>query len=402
MISENPRLPFSADLHEKVLEKQETLHRIILDCEPKNDSLLTGRLGLVLYFFTRYEAYGNEADKQLGERHLQTVIANLNGNTTTLSNASFSAGIGGLLYLLKYLSDRNYCPFDPLEYEEYEDYLFSHAVDFADVEFNDYLHGLFGIVHYFESRLPHPEADQKLERLVSLLMVKANREKESFWIRNFLINEEEKYEINFSLSHGQTGFLMILLRLMRRGINPDVTRQAVQHGINHLLSYKQDIDYTFNLYSFFPVLINTRNNEIKYSNRLAWCYGDLNHLLLLYHAAKAFDDDHYRRMADIIGSTTVNRLSEAATQCFDAHFCHGASGVAQTYKMLFELSGHAYYRSAYHGWLTKTLEMLEADLKANLYKEKECSLLDGLAGISLVLTSFSSPKPLAWSDCLLC
>lgn len=389
-------------LYEKANEVLERIHLLIRRSVPADDSLLSGRLGLVLYYFTRFEAFEDQSDRQKGVHALETVFENLNKGNGALFNPSFSSGISGFLYVLNYLSERKLYDFDLLaDYREYDQYLQTKSFELAEIEFNDYLHGLFGILFYFTSRLPDPDIEENIKEVLLKVFNHAEIGKDSFWIRNYLLEKEEKHEINFGLSHGQPAFLLILLKAFEMGIFPERNYDLITKGIRNLINYKQEIDYNNNMYSFFPLLINNKTNELKYSSRLSWCYGDLNELLLLYKTADIFDDDHYRRIGDIIGGSTVNRLDKNSTLCVDSHFCHGAAGVAQFYKTLYRLRGLPIYNAAYNQWIAKTIQFLEDDLKNDSYKNKEASLLEGLVGVGLTLTSFVSPKPLEWSQCLL-
>jgi lantibiotic modifying enzyme len=85
----------------------------------------------------------------------------------------------------------------------------------------------------------------------------------------------------------------------------------------------------------------------------------------------------------------------------DAHFCHGASGLAHFYKVIYAHTGDERHHQAASYWIGETLRYLNTELKNDYYKNKETDLLNGLPGISLVLLSFTAEKELAWGRAFL-
>ena len=55
------------------------------------------------------------------------------------------------------------------------------------------------------------------------------------------------------------------------------------------------------------------------------------------------------------------------------------------------------YKKAYEFWIEQIIVTVSWDLKNNHYKGKEYSLLEGLAGVSLVLQSCITPGIFDWS-----
>jgi lantibiotic biosynthesis protein len=328
---------------------------------------------------------------------------NLSGEATkTLFGASFSSGGAGMGYVIKTLHNDGLLDMDLQdELSELDEYLFQSALAMIEQDGNlDYLHGAAGIIYYFSHRLPDDGSHEKATQLIKAFIKKKIVTPTGTWFSNYVLDKDDRTEINFSLSHGQTGFLLILMRAYDKGIRLPEIPEIVLSGINQALQFR--LQPEGESLSFFPSTVKSNNPEqMLLSNRLAWCYGDLNILLLLYEASAFLNSPVWKTMANEMGSAITQRVSEAETAVSDAHFCHGSAGLVQVYRRLFELSGLPEYKEASAYWLQKTLELLPKDLENGIYNEKQCNLLEGLVGISLTLATSLSEKPLNWGSLFL-
>lgn len=380
------------------------LHAIIAQHEPLNDSLLGGSLGLCTYYYTLYKVFGNEeyAEKALDLVEQAAVLPD--EAARTLFGATFSSGGAGLCYVITTLYREGLLDMDLTEdLYELDEYLYHTAMDMIEREGNmDYLHGAAGIIHYFTHRLPDEAIQEKLTVLVKAFVDKKHILPGGTWFSSFVNETDDRSEINFSLSHGQTGFLLVLMNAYRKGISLPEIPQLVKSGVELLLSFRLHPEPGSPVITLFPSTLKSKNHE-EYlaSNRLAWCYGDLDILLLLYEAAAFLNKPEWKTMADELAPVTVARKSAKDTAITDTHFCHGTAGMVTTYNRLFELSGNALYKEAAAYWLNETLSLLPQELEKNQYKEKETALLEGLTGINLVLVTELSGKEQEWSRMLL-
>lgn len=392
----------SGELKRKANQSFQNLDSIIRNATCANDSLLSGSLGMIMYYFTLYQAFRREEDSIKGNELLETVFSRLNSGDSIIMNPSYSRGVSGLLYITDVISKNGFVDIDIRdERGELEEYLYEQALQQIEDDFNDYLHGAFGILFYFLERMPDTQAERYVRGILQKVFQKAEHTEDVFWLRNFLESDEEKKQINLSLAHGQSGFLLILLQAFQHGIYPEKIYQAVKKGLSLIIKSRQEIDFDEKKFSFFPIRIQEETRENLFSHRMAWCYGDLNQLLLLYRSCNAFNEDKYQRMANLMGGCSVLREEEEMTMCNDAHFCHGAAGLAQFYRTLYFTSGFPPYLGAYFKWIEKTNDFLQHDLAADAYKGKETGLLSGLPGISLTLLSFIHDRELHWGKAFL-
>lgn len=371
--------------------------------DSKNDSFLSGKLGLIFYYFHLYRVTGESYYNEMGDKLLENVFRDLNSGHPRLIGASFSSGGSGLGYVMNFLNEKNLVAFDvESEFVELDQFLFEMAFHQMEEDFIDYLHGALGVVHYFSERKPSPVIDDYLDRLVGKLFTRVIMKDAGYWFRNYFLKvDEDKESINFGLAHGLSGILLILLKVYHRSSHKEMIKKIVLEGIRFIRKYKMDIDFSNEEYSFFPFIIKTGANEISAPNRLGWCYGDLNEVLLFYRAGKLFDDNELIDVADVIGSMTIMRKDAVSTLVADSNFCHGTSGLAQFYRKIYDDSGLEMYKEAYEYWIGQTIVRLDKDLEDGIYAGKEHDMLDGLIGVAFSLLSYVSDRELDWSRSLL-
>lgn len=176
---------------------------------------------------------------------------------------------------------------------------------------------------------------------------------------------------------------------------------AIIKCIQYVLQSKINMEAEHGHYSFFPLGYDRITQEYTLSNRLAWCYGDLNQVMLFYKAGRILDKKEYVDYGHIFGMATLSRKNEISTGVRDSAFCHGSSGLAYLYLNLYTQSQEDNYLKAYEFWIAETLVLANRELDQNLNtKENINSLLDGVVGTGLVLLSSLYPENLTWSKFL--
>jgi lantibiotic modifying enzyme len=384
---------------------QSQLNRVnsILDsATSRNDSFVGGQLGLLYYYYQIYKAEGNQDYRLKAEKMLENVFSNINSGYPRLVGTSFNAGGAGLGFVMNSLCREGLVSFNiEQEFAELDNYLFTNASYQIEDDFIDFLHGALGVLHYFTQRPSSVIVNGYLDELVGKLCARVNKKDVGYWFSNYVLNLEDKDNINFGLSHGQSGFLLILLNAYERSNHKSLIEKIVTEGIRFIRKYKMDVDFSNDEYSAFPFIVKQQANEITAPNRLGWCYGDLNEVLLFYRAGKLFKNEEMLVLADVIGAQTLMRKTEKATLVYDSSFCHGASGVSQLYRQLYKESNLPIYKTGYEYWMEQTLLFLDKDLEKGTFNGKEHELLDGLTGVALSLLSYVSDQELVWSKSLL-
>lgn len=352
-----------------------------------NDGLFGGKLGLVWQSYYHWQANREYAHKEQCLRVLGEIFDNLNTDNPQLNGASLSVGAAGFGYVVTMLHRQGWLEFELDEaLADLDEFAYESALEMIAQRRLDFWHGAFGVLFYFLERLSNPLFRQRAEVLVQKMVDEVRGDDDGLWFPNVLSPADESV-INLSLSHGQTAFMLVLMQAAQKGVQTELATSVVWRGVNFILKHQRTADQETD-FSFFPLTLNTDTEAGKFSNRLALCYGDLNTLLLMYRAADFLQRPDLRRQADLCGASTVRRQTEKATLVSDSHLCHGASGVAQLYYTLYKLTGHQSYYRAYLVWIDKTIALLDSDMEKGTFQGQEGSLLNGYAGVSLVLLTY--------------
>jgi lantibiotic biosynthesis protein len=365
----------------KILTKNTSLHH----------GFLGGSLGLLYYYYHAYSVLKNDKILQEAEALLAKVFEDINDTGNGMNGSLFGNGAAGFTYTVNYLQQMGFIDFDvDNEFADIEKHLFNTGKELIAKNDIDYLHGALGIVHYFTTRAGESTiVKEYLNVLTNQICVKAIIVKDGIWFKNYSLDRlKHDYKVDFGLAHGLTGILLILIKAWQFLDNKAQAEEIITKGIQYTLANQMPPDDENMEYSFFPTNLDTNTNVLHRINRLAWCYGDINQVLLLYRAGKLFGNSYYTQKADEIGFTTIERKSVESTMSADTHFCHGTAGLAQFYLCLYKESGQHKYYQTYEYWINKTIENIDKEIANNAYAANPTGLLEGWAGVALVLTEF--------------
>ena len=369
---------------------------------PPDDTLFGGRLCRVFLYYELFSQWNDPAYLRKGEQELDLLMQNLDAQIALIQGASFSSGAAGLCYVLNWLSKKGFADLQTHQsLAEIEKYLFDTGTEQFGNHLTDCLHGAFGIVHYFSHCRPERQTSYYLDQLLGYARQSVVQSGYGYWFRNEVPAYNGRHEINFSLSHGLAGMLLIILEARPHLTNKAMADDLLLRGIRFIRKHQLYADYSAEEYSYFPLSISENATAIENRPRLAWCYGDLNQALLFYRAGKLFNNPELIQLADIVGLNAVMRKDLSATQVADPFFCHGSAGLAAFFNTLFEESGHIAYEQASQFWIGQTVDQLYTIRTTKSQPVKTCSLLEGYEGIILTLSTFLSQSKSDWSSMLL-
>ena len=342
---------------------------------------------------------------QNAEIILAKIFDEINGGNNNLNNPLLGDGLAGFAYTITYLQKNKFIDFDiNSELDELDEYLFNAAKELIKKDQIDYLHGASGILHYFASRANDSIIiKQYIDVLINDLCSRAVIDKNGIWFKNNSVERlKQNNTIDISLAHGLTGILLIFIENWPYVSNKKNVEKFIQNGIHYILSAETSAINKNRGLSHFPITINSTSGSKHFINRLAWCYGDLNEVLLLYRAGKLLGNSKYTEKADIIGFQSIKRKTKEETLCSNSHFCHGTAGLAQVYKCLYAESGHFFYYDAYKYWIKQTINNIESEITQSIFADNAISILEGLAGVGMVLTEYiNEGDQLNWSKVFL-
>ncbi len=383
-------------------QKIKKINEILIQSETYGNGLLGGSVGLLYYFYNASKVLNDNILLNSAETLLHNVFEDINNGGGHLQGPLFSNGATGFAYTVNYLQSKGFIDFDVNDnFSELDEYLFVVSIVLFEKDIVDYLHGAMGIFHYFSDREQTPIVNKYLNKLSAIFCNKAIVNKEGLWFANLGLERLTKNTVDFGLAHGLSGYLLLLLKAWKTIDNKPEVENTIRQGIEYILKHELPISFDESEYSFFPFNFESDATELSRVNRLAWCYGDLSVLLLLYRAGNTFGESRYTQHADRIGQEVVKRKSVEATYSFDTHFCHGSSGLAQFYKAIYNCTYNHIYYKAYEYWIAETISLVDKEILEKKYHKNTTSLLEGWAGVGMVLTEYVSKEKMNWAEMLL-
>ena len=378
-----------------------------------NDSLYAGNLGKALYYFYYYRHTNNPVYQQQGEEILEAVFEKLTEGTSKLTRRiALSRGLSGLAWSLHILSNEKLIDYDVAPIVRPIDHSISrvvaHYIAHNDL---DFMHSSTGALAYLTDRLEYnSELRDALEDSVSALEKRLTKYRQGQYIQNLYIYKKYQYgegsDVNLGISHGLCSILLVLLQLHEGGICQEKIAKIVEQNVLFILSTLRLENTTDSRLSAFPsntivdLPLENEKNSFFYKQRMGWCYGDLNQVLLLYKAGMILGKREWIDIADQVGAFTLRKRSYEETKIEDIFLCHGTSGVAQFYKSLYQLSGHQQYLVGYDYWLQQTVKRLN-----NTFNSTKVDIapgfLEGLIGTGLVLMNQELSSSSQWEKLML-
>lgn len=382
------RLPPSAE------HTWQQVHRLLARAD-EQARFLPEVLGLAIYHYCVYKAFGQASAAALAQRLLQQV-AQQAAWSNQLAEQTYSANWFDQACSAAWLSARitaeGLSPTAmPALLADFDTRLLKHALSRQPL-LSRQVHTQ--IVRYFTIRLADATTDARAF-LTSLLTARAAP---SPWATQLVA---PLAQTPVGLEYGLVAELRSLISLHQAGIQTGDPLAQLRHGIRYLLAARREVDFLNQKYSIFPCYAHTQTESATYSAALTWPHGDLGPALLLCEAYKLLDDSELNTISDLVGLNTLLRTTPATTEIVSAQLYRGAAGTAHLYRKLHQVSGLPAYEQGAQFWLGRTHELLQEELGKGVYLQRENNLRQGLVGIGLVLLSAVAEGTLDWDDTLL-
>lgn len=379
---------------------------LCLDTRIYDPGLLSGSAGIALALLYAHIATGNQKHKQKADEILE-VLSEKICDCTVFSHCCGLAGIG---WMFQHLCDKGWLQtdtnilledFDKLLPVIMQHHLFQSQIDF--------LHEATGIAYYFFSRYHDNQAAIKVLKYYMTKMYHiAERNDNIIKWETIIDHKKNRKGYNISLSHGMSSIVDMLNKLYSiNDLENPRLKSMITNSINYILA--QEIDAQ-KYGSFFPSIAIESSSEI-HGSRLAWCYGDLGISMALYQAGKTLNrQDWIDKAVNVLLYAAEKRRDLSQNGVVDACFCHGTSGIAHIFYRMWWNTRLPEFKQATDYWIEQTLKMARFDDGLAGYKTwqgddngYQCSmgLLEGIAGIGLVLLSFYYEIEPTWDNCFL-
>lgn len=380
-------------IQEKIEQITETLLQTLDDIP--GAGLYGGKSGVGIYFSYLNKVQPDDRYNAIINQLISDSFESINED---VSSPSYSFGITGILWTLHHLKVEGLIDADDY-FEELIPFIGEQMLAYANNSNFDYLHGAVGIGFYllhFENEV----TDMYLHKLVQLLMEKGISEPHTIkWESNF--NAENQKNFNLSLSHGISSMIIFFSKLIKR--NPSYSHEVkdlLKKSLNYLLSQKNDRNGKF--VSLYP-----NEGELKrgpQNSRLSWCYGDLGIAASFWQAGQLLREEKWKEEALHIMHHASKRKDLKLNQVADAGVCHGTAGIAHLFNRFYWETKDQVFKDTADYWIKETLKMARFEDGLAGYKawqgEKgwmnQHGILEGIAGIGLVLLSYLSNEEPSW------
>jgi hypothetical protein len=368
-------------------------------------TLAVGNAGLALAHTALDPLFPRAGHRALAERALERSIAAL---ARLEMSASLYGGFTGIAWAAELLrgdsgDDAN---------EAIDEALIPYLSQTPWTDSYDLVKGLVGIGVYALERLPRAGARRVLELVVERLAKTARRRRPGVaWWSNpewvpLPLRPDPNWAWNLGVAHGVPGVIALLAGTCRAGIAAKTARRLLDGAVGWLLA--QEIPGRDDAGFAFAVGPGLKREPA----RSAWCYGDPGVAATLLAAACAVEEPAWKEHALRIGLRASLR-SPGAGRVNDASLCHGAAGLGHLYHRMYLTTGDSRFARAARSWLSRTLGFRRKtggiagfaswapDGHGGDLWEPDTSLLTGIAGIALALTSAITVEDPAWDRMLL-
>ncbi len=384
----------------KALKILNEINDLVLNGNAETQSLFGGELTKTFYFLYLFEYSRKKEHAEIALENFERVLTLFNKGDARLYGPYLCNGLTGLLYvILLFIKKGLIKNYQKEEIEPLIEHLTEAAIIGIENDNNDFIHGSFGTL-YAVAEFGKLFNNHKYLRELLCKIENKYYQSQKLWIPCGQDEESTVHKINLSLSHGQYGLLLTLFYTHNiLGLKEDKA-QPLSSMVDYIIELRKDFPYN-KTYNYFPSIIDTRDNSMVASNRLAWCYGDLGSALFLNHASSFFKKQSYANIANEVGIKTTLRRSYEETYISNAYLCHGSSGVAHLYRILHEITGMPEYEKSYSYWIEETIRLSEKILSVPVEEKLILNLAEGIPGIGLVLMSFLSSKKHDWGKVML-
>jgi lantibiotic biosynthesis protein len=274
---------------------------------------------------------------------------------------------------------------------------------------HDLVVAVTGLGVYALQRLPRASAIECLHLVLERLCEHAQRDEHGiyWWTPPAgILHPESRKEYpsgraDLGVAHGAAGALALLGGVCGAGVEPETARPLLEGAVSWLLAHSvaTDAGPTFPLWLApgFP----------PWPARCAWCYGDPGIAAALLLAARGAGAASWEQAAVALACRAAERPPEK-TGIRDACFCHGTAGLAHIYNRMYQATGEPKLGRAAVYWLERTLDFYRLAkgngsswVQGSRDRDEEgpwtgTGLLEGAAGVALVLLAATTPVEPLW------
>lgn len=369
----------------------------------KNDfGVLSGNLGIAIYYFYYSLYFENEKYADLGINILKYTFENIN----KVNSSTFSDGYSGIGWCIEHLVKEGFVESETSEILMFFDNpLKKEMLHNVENGLYDFISGALGEGMYFISRSRNSNAKKYLNKLIIGLYNSGIKDYNCGLKWHTIINPKLNLTgCNLGLSHGLSSIIAFCNKLMENKIHIDGVKKVLEGAVNYILCQKEVSESRLSIFPNFII-----ENLKKDNSRLAWCYGDLGIGITLWRASRILKDKDLEMFSIKVLINTTKRKNLKINSVSDSIFCHGTSGIAHIYNRMYNYTLIKDFKLASIYWFDETLKMAKFQDGYAGYKtyvgnnqwSNNLGMLEGVTGVGLALISAVSDIEPKWDECLL-
>jgi class I lanthipeptide synthase len=391
--------------------------------DQRSASLAAGAAGLAVCHAAAAHGLRDDRSRELAGTYLDSAIEVLGSQPLSLSLYSGFTGIAWAADLVDRL-----LPGEAGDRNDDIDVALARAVRRYPREGPyDLIDGLTGIGVYALARWPRPAAVECLAGVLEQLAARAVSDGHGVRWWTFADGlagpRRELYRnggVDVGMAHGMAGVIPLLARACAMGSCEPAMRPLLDGAVEWLLGNLVDTPAGPTVPSFVA------SDAEPAPARSAWCYGDPGVAMALILAARDVDEPDWELAGTELAVRAAKRSPELSGVS-DAAVCHGSAGLAHVFSRMYWLTGRPELADAATAWLQRTLAACTHARRADSQEPGPVrtkprlsnaspgelpqrlgsappwngpGLLEGAAGVALVLLAACLPDEPAWDQML--
>lgn len=393
------------------------------------EGLWQGHAGLALLFGAADACLPDEGFDVAGRDHLTRAVRAAEGHRQP--TGGLSTGLAGLAVAASSLSR------DGARYRNLLRSLDAALVDLVEwrtrdvvarrahgtsVSTFDVISGLTGVGRYLLARRHEPGCRRALESVLRSFVYLAEDDRgvphwytaPSFLTDAVAARANPDGNLNLGLAHGVPGPLSLLSLAANHGVTVAGQTDTIRRIADLLCQLRIEDTWGPNWPTTVTIAacragtfgtsesLDAGSGPKPVPSRTAWCYGNPGIARSLWLAGVAVDENGYRDLA-VAAMEAVYRRPPKARQIDSPTFCHGVAGLQQITLRFANESGRPLFEDAAHTLHAQLVDAYEPEsllgfrnLEPGGARIDQPGLLDGAAGVALVLLAASSAVEPTW------
>jgi lantibiotic modifying enzyme len=360
-----------------------------------------GLPGIIIFYFHLHETTQEAQYYNTAVDYLELLYDQLENEMPT--KFIYSSGVAGLGWFFNYI--QRFIDIENVFDSPETDATFMEAAreELADQNY-EFLTGFSGILLYLLNK--ETTDTSLLADFIDEIHTKVFILEEPISFFKLSSDHHPHPSINLGVSHGMFGFVAILNKLHARQIQPKKCEALLRLMIDFAFTHKKDYIKDGRFFS------NRIGKGVKEGRnaRLAWCYGDLGMLNVLYASSEILQDAQLKEDVIAMLINTTHRKDMDTAMMNDVWVCHGTGGAAHIFQRLYQKTQIDDFKFAANYWYLKTLQQLDRGwpqiqpsyTRSGGYARKDLTgFLIGYAGLGLTLLSPLETTTMDWDEMIL-